>query len=152
MGYEKISSPFNKKNEDSKLNTINIKAEEQSNRNNNKLKIMNNKIKKHQDMKKSKHKERNSSMILENKSSILNRKESDNSSQKDLKSLTAEKMIKIKKVSNNISNPKNESFIKRPTKKVNTKKFMNNNGNDNSSKNITNCKNLNNMYNQKTFG
>ena len=135
MGYEKISSPFNKKNEDSKLNTINIKAEEQSNRNNNKLKIMNNKIKTHQDMKKSKHKERNSSMILENKSSILNRKESDNSSQKDLKSLTAEKMIKIKKVSNNISNPKNESFIKRPTKKVNTKKFMNNNGNDNSSKN-----------------
>ena len=134
MGYEKISSTLIKKNEDSKLNTINIQANVHNKKNNNKLKKLNN-SKTNQDMKKSKRKERNASMILDNKSSILNRKESENSNQKDLKSLTAEKIIKTKKVSNTNNNPKNESFIKRPTKKVNTKKFLNNNGNDNNGKN-----------------
>ena len=47
-----------------------------------------------------------------------------------MKSLTAEKLIKYKKITSN-NNPKTESFTKRPMKKVNPKKFINANGNDN---------------------
>ena len=136
MGYDRLSSTLSKKNEDSKFNTINIKTEIHSAKNNNKIRNTNTNryTKSPIDLKKTKRKERNTSMVLENKNDISYNKESENSNKKDLKSLTAEKMIKTKKVSNN-NHQKNESFIKRANKKQNPKKFLNNNGNDNNGKN-----------------
>ena len=131
MGYSKLSSTLNKKNEDSKFNTINIKTEIHSAKNNNKIKNNN---KSPLDLKKIKRKEKNTSMVLENKNDISYKKENEDINKKDLKSLTAEKMVKTKKVSYN-NHQKNETFVKRPSKKMNPKKFFNNNGNDNSGKN-----------------
>ena len=131
MGYSKLSSTLNKKNEDSKFNTINIKTEIHSAKNNNKIKNNN---KSPLDLKKIKRKEKNTSMVLENKNDISYKKENEDINKKDLKSLTAEKMVKTKKVSNN-NHQKNETFGKRPSKKMNPKKFFNNNGNDNNGKN-----------------
>ena len=125
MGYDKLSTNLNKKNNDIKFNTINIKTELNSNRN----KIENN-TKEHHEIKKIKPKERNSSMIIDNKNTNILPKKLDDSNKKELKSLTAEKLIKNKKVSNNTYTVKTESFIKRPIKKVNPKKFININGND----------------------
>ena len=134
LGYDKNSSTLNKKKEDSKFNTINIKTEANNVKNNNKTKKSNN-IRANPEIKKLKPKERNTSMIIENKNNVLEKKEYNNSSkkEKELKTLTAEKIIKYKKISN--TNPKNESFIKRPIKKVNPKKFINNGGNYNNGKN-----------------
>ena len=125
MGYDKLSTNANKKNNNIKYNTINIKTELNSNKN----KIENN-TKAHHEIKKIKPKERNSSMIIDNKNSIILTKKPDDTNKKELKSLTAEKLIKNKKVSNNNYTAKNESFIKRQIKKVNPKKFININGND----------------------
>ena len=103
MGYNKLSSTLNKKS-----NEI-----QQSKNNNN------------PEIKKIKKKDRNSSMILDSKNKIIDNN-LNKSDKKDLKSLTAEKIIKTKKISTNNNNHlKNESFTKRPIKKINPKKFLN---------------------------
>ena len=129
MGYDKLSSTLNKKNIVSKINTINIKTE--INKSNNQNKNDNNNTKQIREVKKIRKKERNASMIIDNKNNnnILNQNENDGE-KKELKSLTAEKSIKTKKITTN-NNSKNESFIKKPIKKVNPKKFLNNNENNN---------------------
>ena len=129
MGYDKLSSTLNKKNIVSKINTINIKTE--INKSNNQNKNDNNNTKQIREVKKIRKKERNASMIIDNKNSnnILNQYKNDDE-KKELKSLTAEKSIKTKKITTN-NNSKNESFIKKPIKKVNPKKFLNNNENNN---------------------
>ena len=64
-------------------------------------------------------------MILDSKNKIIDNN-LNKSDKKDLKSLTAEKIIKTKKISTNNNNHlKNESFTKRPIKKINPKKFLN---------------------------
>ena len=72
-------------------------------------------------LKKIRKKERNASMIIDNKNinNILNQNKNDDE-KKELKSLTAEKSMKTKKITTN-NNSKNESFIKKPIKKVNIK-------------------------------
>ena len=129
MGYDKLSSTLNKKNIVSKINTINIKTE--INKSNNQNKNDNNNTKQIREVKKIRKKERNASMIIDNKNNnnILNQNENDGE-KKELKSLTAEKSMKTKKITTN-NNSKNESFIKKPIKKVNPKKFLNNNENNN---------------------
>ena len=129
MGYDKLSSTLNKKNIVSKINTINIKTE--INKSNNQNKNDNNNTKQIREVKKIRKKERNASMIIDNKNNnnILNQNKNDDE-KKELKSLTAEKSIKTKKITTN-NNSKNESFIKKPIKKVNPKKFLNNNENNN---------------------
>ena len=129
MGYDKLSSTLNKKNIVSKINTINIKTE--INKSNNQNKNDNNNTKQIREVKKIRKKERNASMIIDNKNSnnILNQNKNDDE-KKELKSLTAEKSMKTKKITTN-NNSKNESFIKKPIKKVNPKKFLNNNENNN---------------------
>ena len=129
MGYDKLSSTLNKKNIVSKINTINIKTE--INKSNNQNKNDNNNTKQIREVKKIRKKERNASMIIDNKNSnnILNQNKNDDE-KKELKSLTAEKSMKTKKITAN-NNSKNESFIKKPIKKVNPKKFLNNNENNN---------------------
>ena len=129
MGYDKLSSTLNKKNIVSKINTINIKTE--INKSNNPNKNDNNNTKQIREVKKIRKKERNASMIIDNKNNnnILNQNKNDDE-KKELKSLTAEKSIKTKKITTN-NNSKNESFIKKPIKKVNPKKFLNNNENNN---------------------
>ena len=121
MGYDKLSSTLNKKNNENKFNTINIRTKD----------INNNYTKR------IKQKERNTSMVLNNKNKNKsldikqdNNNNNNNNNKKELKSLTAEKLIKYKKITSN-NNPKTESFTKRPMKKVNPKKFINANGNDN---------------------
>ena len=129
MGYDKLSSTLNKKNIVSKINTINIKTE--INKSNNQNKNDNNNSKQIREVKKIRKKERNASMIIDNKNNnnILNQNKNDDE-KKELKSLTAEKSMKTKKITTN-NNSKNESFIKKPIKKVNPKKFLNNNENNN---------------------
>ena len=129
MGYDKLSSTLNKKNIVSKINTINIKTE--INKSNNQNKNDNNNTKQIREVKKIRKKERNASMIIDNKNNnnILSQNKNDGE-KKELKSLTAEKSIKTKKITTN-NNSKNESFIKKPIKKVNPKKFLNNNENNN---------------------
>ena len=129
MGYDKLSSTLNKKNIVSKINTINIKTE--INKSNNQNKNDNNNTKQIREVKKIRKKERNASMIIDNKNNnnILNQNKNDDE-KKELKSLTAEKSMKTKKITTN-NNSKNESFIKKPIKKVNPKKFLNNNENNN---------------------
>ena len=129
MGYDKLSSTLNKKNIVSKINTINIKTE--INKSNNQNKNDNNNTKQIREVKKIRKKERNASMIIDNKNNnnILNQNKNDGE-KKELKSLTAEKSMKTKKITTN-NNSKNESFIKKPIKKVNPKKFLNNNENNN---------------------
>ena len=129
MGYDKLSSTLNKKNIVSKINTINIKTE--MNKSNNQNKNDNNNTKQIREVKKIRKKERNASMIIDNKNinNILNQNKNDDE-KKELKSLTAEKSMKTKKITTN-NNSKNESFIKKPIKKVNPKKFLNNNENNN---------------------
>ena len=129
MGYDKLSSTLNKKNIVSKINTINIKTE--INKSNNQNKNDNNNTKKIREIKKIRKKERNASMIIDNKNNnnILSQNKNDGE-KKELKSLTAEKSMKTKKITTN-NNSKNESFIKKPIKKVNPKKFLNNNENNN---------------------
>ena len=122
MGYDKLSSTINKKyNNDNKFNTINIRTKDNN-------KIINDKKKPKQ---KEKEKERNASMILNNKNKNIsvetkqdNNNNINNNNKKEIKSLTAEKIIKYKKIANNNNNVKNESFIKRPVKKINPKKFI----------------------------
>ena len=128
MGYDKLSSTLNKKNIVSKI-TINIKTE--INKSNNQNKNDNNNTKQIREVKKIRKKERNASMIIDNKNNnnILNQNKNDDE-KKELKSLTAEKSMKTKKITTN-NNSKNESFIKKPIKKVNPKKFLNNNENNN---------------------
>ena len=129
MGYDKLSSTLNKKNIVNKINTINIKTE--INKSNNQNKNDNNNTKQIREVKKIRKKERNASMIIDNKNNnnILNQNKNDDE-KKELKSLTAEKSMKTKKITTN-NNSKNESFIKKPIKKVNPKKFLNNNENNN---------------------
>ena len=129
MGYDKLSSTLNKKNIVRKINTINIKTE--INKSNNQNKNDNNNTKQIREVKKIRKKERNASMIIDNKNNnnILNQNKNDDE-KKELKSLTAEKSMKTKKITTN-NNSKNESFIKKPIKKVNPKKFLNNNENNN---------------------
>ena len=120
MGYDKLSSTINKKyNNDNKFNTINIRTKDNN-------KIINDKKKPKQ-----KEKERNASMILNNKNKNIsvetkqdNNNINNNNNKNEIKSLTAEKIIKYKKIANNNNNVKNESFIKRPVKKINPKKFI----------------------------
>ena len=117
MGYDKLSSTINKKyNNDKKFNTINIRTKDNN-------KIINDKKKPKQ-----KEKERNASMILNNKNKINNietkQDNNINNNKKEIKSLTVEKIIKYKKLPNNNNNTKNESFVKRPVKKINPKKFI----------------------------
>ena len=75
-------------------------------------------------------------MVLnkKNKNNSIDEKQDNNNNKKEMKSLTAEKIIKYKKIATN-NNTKNESFTKRPAKKINPKKFISLPGNEGGGKN-----------------
>ena len=135
LSCDKIPSNMAKKVEKGKFSTINLKTENNTTRNLNTLGNEYNNNTSRLDIKKKNKKGRNRSTIAEKKNI-----ENDNSkildnyyTKKDNKSLTAEKSIKNKKrmkAPKVLQNSKNINIIKElPNKKVNPKKFMNNNKN-----------------------
>ena len=116
-----------KKNEKSKFSTLNINTENNTTRNLNKTMNYNDTTTSHNDIKKPGKKARNRSTIADKK---MNNKTINNYyTKKDVKSLTAEKTLKFKKKINpKILQNSNINAIKElPIKKINPKKFVNNN-------------------------
>ena len=135
LSCDKIPSNFYKKLDKTKFSTLNLNTETNTNTNN--IRNLNKKNNNYlnttsrPDIKKPNKKARNSSMITEKNNDNNNSKIIGNYyTKKDVKSLTAEKVVKNKNYLNTsriLPNQKKNLIKEQPAKKVNPKKFINNN-------------------------